>query len=60
LTAKKESGIFSLMYFLFLKEVCNMMNLTFAAAYGFLIIAIILGILTLGPEKNSALCRGKN
>ena len=37
-----------------------MMNLTFAVAYGFLIIAIILGILSMGPEKNSALCRGKN
>ena len=37
-----------------------MMNLTFTAAYGFLIIAIILGILPLGSEKNSALCRGKN
>ena len=37
-----------------------MMNLTFAAAYGFLLLAIILGILSMGPEKNSALCRGKN
>ena len=37
-----------------------MLNLTFTAAYGFLIVAIILGILTMGPEKNSALCRGKN
>ena len=37
-----------------------MMNLTFTATYGFLIVAIILGILTMGPEKNSALCRGKN
>ena len=37
-----------------------MMNLAFAVAYGFLIIAIILGILSMGPEKNSALCRGKN
>ena len=37
-----------------------MMNLAFTAAYGFLIIAIILGILTMGPEKNSTLCRGKN
>ena len=36
-----------------------MMNLTFTATYGFLIPAI-LGILTMGPEKNSALCRGKN
>ena len=36
-----------------------MMNLAFTAAYGFLIPAI-LGILPLGPEKNSALCRGKN
>ena len=37
-----------------------MMNLAFTAAYAFLIIAIILDILKLGPEKNSALCRGKN
>ena len=37
-----------------------MMNLAFTATYGFQIIAIILGILPLGPEKNSALCRGKN
>ena len=36
-----------------------MMNLTLTATYGFLIPAI-LGILPLGPEKNSALCRGKN
>ena len=37
-----------------------MMNMLFAAAYGFLLIAVILGILPMGPEKNSALCRGKN
>ena len=37
-----------------------MMNLAFTFAYGILIVAIILGILPLGPEKNSAFCRGKN
>ena len=37
-----------------------MMNLTFATVYVFILVAVILGILQKGPEKNSALCRGKN
>ena len=39
-----------------------MMNLFFTTASVFLfaIIAMILGILSLGPEKDSAVCRGQN
>jgi len=37
-----------------------MMNLTLASAYGILLLAVILGILPLRPEKNSAFCCGKN
>ena len=39
-----------------------MMDMTFATAYGFalILIAIILGILTVSPEKNSAYRRGQN
>ena len=38
-----------------------MMNLTFTMAYDFalFIIAIILGLHFMGPEKDSAVCRGQ-
>ena len=37
-----------------------MMNLTFTFAYGILLIAILLGILSLGLGKYSAVCCGQN